>query len=512
MTVTGSRAVAGLAAAALAAAAAEYLVAPGAQAWAANAGWTLGAAVAVAGTAVAVRRSGAAARNGWLLLLAGCVAWLVGQVFWIVYALTDHPSAPTPADACWLAFAVLAAFGVARLGASARGRAVPWLELLPLAVAASALMAALMWTDVRDSELPLPAVITALAYPVLYVTAAFVMLQSVVTGTLRMTRGDGMVLLLAGLVVNAIAFVWWSPLLVTGTYSSGGEPLDALWTFGMVLVGIGAATARPPAAVQDAEQVSHRRGAVLPSINFAMLSLVQAVLIVREAPAGAELVLCLGIALSGVMLGVRASNLRRQQSALLLQLERREAELSDVNLRLSRESRLDALTGLGNRLRLDEDLAELASHAERHGRSYCLVLCDLDRFKEYNDALGHQAGDQALRQVAQMLAEATRGSDRVYRYGGEELLLILPDQDEEEGAEVAERHRARLEEAALVHPASPFGVVTLSAGVAAAAPDETVRQVLRRADAALYQAKCDGRNRVSVAARGEAEALSAGRR
>ena len=69
---------------------------------------------------------------------------------------------------------------------------------------------------------------------------------------------------------------------------------------------------------------------------------------------------------------------------------------------------------------------------------------------------------------------------------------------------MAERHRARLERAALAHPASSHGVVTLSAGVAAAAPGETTRQVLRRADAALYQAKCDGRNRISVAPRGGA--------
>jgi diguanylate cyclase (GGDEF)-like protein len=333
-----------------------------------------------------------------------------------------------------------------------------------------------------------------------YVTAAFVMLQSVVTGTLRITRGDGLVLVLAGLVVNAIAFVWWTPLLITGTYVSGGTPLDALWTVGMVLVGVGAATAQPPAAVEDVEQVSHRRGAVLPSITFALLALVQAVLILRDAPAGAELVLCLGVALSGAMLGVRASTLRREQMTLVRQLERRENELRDVNTRLSRESRLDALTGLGNRLRLDEDLTELASQAERHGRSYCLILCDLDRFKDYNDALGHQAGDQALRQVAEMLAQRTRGEDRVYRYGGEELLLILPDQDAREGAEVAERHRAGLEQAAIPHPASSsFGVVTLSAGVAAAEPGDTVRQVLRRADAALYRAKCDGRNQVAVA-------------
>jgi two-component system, cell cycle response regulator len=208
-----------------------------------------------------------------------------------------------------------------------------------------------------------------------------------------------------------------------------------------------------------------------------------------------------GLVITGATLGARASRLRREQAVLYEQLQQREGELRGANHRLSEESRRDPLTGVANRLRLDEDLVELSARTERHGGTYCLVLCDLDRFKDYNDALGHQAGDDALRHVATMLDGQTRAGDRVYRYGGEELLIVLADQDARAGAGVAERHRANVERTAMPHPLNPpTGVLTFSAGVAAAHPDETPTEVLRRADQALYHAKSSGRNQIALAA------------
>jgi len=418
-----------------------------------------------------------------------------------VYGLTRYPSSPNPADLCWLAFAVLTALGVLRLGASARGRAVSWLELAPLVVAVCSLLAALLWSEIRSSALSTAAEVTTLAYPALYVSTALVMLQSVVTGTLDLRANMGIALVVAGLVVNAIAFVLWTPLLLTESYVSGTHAIDALWTIGMLLIGLGAAIARPPVAVRDVEQISHRRGAILPSVTFAILALVQARLIFAEAPAGAEFALCVGIVITGATLSARASRLRREQASLYDQLQQREGELREANRRLGEESRRDPLTGVANRLRLDEDLVELSARAERHGGTYCLVLCDLDRFKDYNDALGHQAGDDALCHVAALPDAQTRVGDRVYRYGGEELLILLADQDTHTGAAIAERHRATVQRATLPHPLNPpTGVLTFSAGVAAPRPGETATQVLRRADEALYHAKSSGRNQIAVAA------------
>jgi diguanylate cyclase (GGDEF)-like protein len=480
---------------------AEYLVAISARVWLANAAWVISSLVAIVGVYACRRRSAPRDRAGWALLLWGCGAWLVGELFWIAYGLVGYPSSPNAADLSWLAFAIFAVLGVLRLGAVARGRPVPWLELAPLVIAVCALLSALLWSDLRSSALSGTAELTTLAYPALYVTSALVMLQSVVTGTLDLRGNVGMALVVVGLVVEALAFVLWTPLLLSASYVPGTNAVDALWTSGMLFVGLGAALARPPRAVADVERVSRRRGAVLPSVTFATVAVVQAALILAHAPAGAEFALCVGVLLTGATLSARSTWLHREQAALYERLQDREAELREVNGRLSHESRRDPLTGLFNRLRLDEDLAELAGQFERHGRSYTLVLCDLDRFKSYNDALGHQAGDGALRRVATVLDGETRAGDRVYRYGGEELLLVLTDQDANAGAAVAERRRIALEQAGLHHPLNaPTGVLTFSAGVAAAQPGETPAEVLRRADEALYRAKSSGRNQIAVAA------------
>jgi diguanylate cyclase (GGDEF)-like protein len=161
-------------------------------------------------------------------------------------------------------------------------------------------------------------------------------------------------------------------------------------------------------------------------------------------------------------------------------------------------ARLDPLTGLGNRLRMNEDLEFCRSRRDRYHHTFGVALFDIDHFKTLNDAAGHLAGDQALRQVASVVRRELRADDMAYRYGGEELLLVLPAGVRRVAA-AAERIRKAVETAAIAHPGrpGPGTVVTLSAGVAAAEGD--VDAFLQRADAALYRAKSEGRNRVVVA-------------
>lgn len=483
---------------ALTALAGEYVTSGSAQVWLANAGWSASALIAVIGVAAAWRRSSRRDRLAWTLLLGGCVAWLVGQMFWDLYAATSFPASPNPADVCWLAFAVLSAAGVHRFGARVwRTRRVSWLELAPLMVAVCALVTALSWNDIQGSTLSEAASITALAYPVFYVSAVLVMLQSALAGAIDLRRNPGLAALLGGLGLEALAFILWSPLLLDGSYAAGTNVVDGLWGVGMILIGIGARSARPPAPVAEFEQLTRRRGGILPALTFVAL---QIVLLTRQALSGAELSLSIGVAVVGGTLIARTTILRRQQDALYAQLDQRGRELQDANGRLSEESRRDPLTGLGNRLRLREDLADLAARAERYQHGYCLVLIDLDRFKAYNDEHGHQAGDSALRRVAAQLTAHARDGDRVYRYGGEELLLILPEQVLHAAQATAERHRLDLEQVAIPHPRNPpTNILTFSAGIAAAQPGETPQRVLKRADEALYTAKNTGRNRTVIA-------------
>lgn len=191
-------------------------------------------------------------------------------------------------------------------------------------------------------------------------------------------------------------------------------------------------------------------------------------------------------------------------TALHRRLAAQHTELERLNAVLREDSRRDHLTGLGNRLRQDEDLAMLASRALRYGQGFCIALFDVDRFKAYNDTAGHPAGDEVLRLVANALVHQCRGGDSVYRYGGEELLVVLPEQDAEGGLSAAERMRAEVESLEIPHPGigpSP-GVVTVSGGVACFAPelDGDVAGLIKRADEALYRAKNGGRNRIEPAA------------
>jgi diguanylate cyclase (GGDEF)-like protein len=175
-------------------------------------------------------------------------------------------------------------------------------------------------------------------------------------------------------------------------------------------------------------------------------------------------------------------------------------ELARFRAELSTLAHTDPLTRLGNRLSLEEDLRSLDARGRRYGRGYCLAMCDIDRFKAYNDSLGHHAGDEALRAVADTIKRELRAGDGIYRYGGEEFLIVLPEQTPETAQIAAERVRSAVERLAIPHAAAPAGVVTLSAGIAAYHPGDaaTVEELLEQADAALYRAKSAGRNRVAL--------------
>lgn len=188
-------------------------------------------------------------------------------------------------------------------------------------------------------------------------------------------------------------------------------------------------------------------------------------------------------------------------TSLYRQLAERNAEVERLNRELFEQARRDPLTQLRNRLQLQEDLALLDARAARYGQRYCVALCDVDCFKPYNDHYGHPAGDEVLRAVADVIAQHCRCDDLAYRYGGEEFLLLLPEQSPDGAVAAVERLRRAVEGLAIAHDnQAPPGVVTISAGVAALLPGEakTADDLLREADAALYRAKEQGRNQVAL--------------
>lgn len=174
----------------------------------------------------------------------------------------------------------------------------------------------------------------------------------------------------------------------------------------------------------------------------------------------------------------------------------RQAELESQNRELQLLSNEDALMGIGNRRAMEVELDYTEASARRYQKTYAIALIDVDWFKKYNDHYGHQQGDEALKALATAVQGSMRDSDRLYRYGGEELLLLMPEAGAVEAYFAAERVRAAVEGMHMPHEESVFGVLTVSIGLAAEAA-ESWQVLVDRADKALYQAKEHGRNRVS---------------
>lgn len=178
--------------------------------------------------------------------------------------------------------------------------------------------------------------------------------------------------------------------------------------------------------------------------------------------------------------------LRMEAAERIVASQRRLRRDSESSFRLAR---IDALTGVGNRLRMDEDLAALASLSQRTVKPSALAVCDVDFFKRYNDTHGHLAGDAILRALADTLRHELRAGDGLYRYGGEEFVVTFPGQSVLEAAPALERLRSQV--------AAQCGI-TISAGAAELLPGRDVKAWLEAADAALYRAKSRGRDRVEL--------------
>jgi len=197
---------------------------------------------------------------------------------------------------------------------------------------------------------------------------------------------------------------------------------------------------------------------------------------------------------SGALMLVACWTLEREaRRAYLLRLKERL-----LNCSLDDMSRHDPMTGLENRRALDLAFGAISRDANA-GEDIAVVLLDIDHFKTYNDTLGHIAGDEALRRVARELRAGLRaGTDRAFRFGGEEFLLLLRRTSLSEAVVLAERLRRRIEAAAIPHPRAEGAIVTASFGVASARTGGEIGsdELLAAADAALYAAKRSGRNQV----------------
>jgi diguanylate cyclase (GGDEF)-like protein len=182
-----------------------------------------------------------------------------------------------------------------------------------------------------------------------------------------------------------------------------------------------------------------------------------------------------------------------------IQMDKR-LHLQELARDLGQQAVTDPLTGLFNRLRVDQALAGEVARASRYGDPLSLVLFDVDFFKAINDAHGHQAGDRALVRLADAARALVRRSDLLARWGGEEFILLTPDSDGASARNAAEKLRAAIERLAF----EDIGKITCSFGVTQYVDGDTAETLVRRADRALYLAKLNGRNRVEAVSASDA--------
>lgn len=181
-----------------------------------------------------------------------------------------------------------------------------------------------------------------------------------------------------------------------------------------------------------------------------------------------------------------------------LSKERKRLEIAAGDLEIAANH--DALTGTLNRLAMNTDLEQAREELSVSRQPAAVIMLDIDHFKAYNDEYGHAAGDDALRMVADRIQHEIRPGDRLYRYGGEEFLVLLKGTKLEVGAQVAARIACGVTTLGLPHAGNqPWGVVTVSAGVAAMDPAATMAvDCVSDADVALYRSKRSGRNTVAT--------------
>jgi diguanylate cyclase len=196
------------------------------------------------------------------------------------------------------------------------------------------------------------------------------------------------------------------------------------------------------------------------------------------------------------------AEMRSRNSTLENQLEDSVGEIRQLRDDLDtmrHEAFTDALTGIANRKMFDHELMRLATDSQEPPSDLCLLMLDIDHFKQFNDNFGHQVGDQVLKLLAATVKECVKGRDIPARYGGEEFSVILPETDLQSAVTLAEQIRQAIGSKKVVNKQTnqDLGRITVSIGAGHYVAGEPLRELIRRADEAMYLAKNSGRNRVA---------------
>jgi diguanylate cyclase (GGDEF)-like protein len=424
-------------------------------------------------------------RRSWVLFGLAFLSWWCGDMIWFWFEVIRHVQPfPSPADAGYLCFYLLLIAGILSMPGAPRvalDRAKVWLDAGTVVIGGTmAIWYLVISPTVAHHEAHLLNKALNVAYPVgdlvLVWGVAMLLLRRPSRGLAAALR-----LLVLGAGLFVVADVTYARLNLSNSYSGPGVP-DIFWMLALTAFLTAGAVQRRLADAAEVEpyaDLTPVRVSKLPYIALATGYGFMIWVAARQASSP----------LNGLVLGA---------VGLTLLVAARQMTAQQENLRLTTAlvelATIDPLTGLNNRRSFFELAEREWTRAARGGAPLTALMLDVDYFKHINDRCGHAAGDEVLISVARRCQQELRSVDVLGRYGGDELVALLPDSAMVDAVTVAERVRATVAESPVLTELGPVDV-RVSVGVATAASGATsLRALLSQADAALYAAKASGRN------------------
>jgi diguanylate cyclase (GGDEF)-like protein len=444
----------------------------------------LGAAV-MAWRAAAHSALDARMKRAWTLIGLAFFAWFCGDTIWFWFeAIRRVQPFPSAADAAYLCFYPLLLWGILSMPGAPRAaldRTKVWLDAGIVVIGGTmAIWYLVISPTVRQHETHWLNKVLSVAYPVgdlvLVFGIAMLLLRNRDRASVAALR-----LLVCGALLFVVADVTYARLNLSNSYNGPGAP-DIFWMLALAVFLIAGAVQRRMATLpfeQSDASIAPTRISKLPYAALAIGYGFMLWVAWRQAVSP----------LNGLVVGA---------VGLTLLVAARQMTAQEENMRLTTAlvelATVDPLTGLNNRRSFFELAEREWTRTARSGAPLTAVMLDVDHFKSINDRCGHAAGDEVLTVVARRCLQELRSVDVLGRYGGDELVALLPDSATVDAIAVAERVRIAIATEAVTTDVGPIGV-NVSIGVATAASGATsLRSLLSQADAALYAAKSNGRN------------------
>ena len=445
------------------------------------------------------------ARRFWWLMTLGSVFWLASQVVWTYYELWERMPSPDPGLGAVLLFLHLAPMTAALTVMPHKGSGIPSLTTLSMGMILTWWLFLYTYLVVPWQYMHASPALCSRAFNSLYTVEDLVFMALLVVLSFHATGGWRKLYL--GLLMGSAVYTAGSVVLdglIDQKHYYTGSRYDLLFILPVAWLAYIAASFPPEPGGLESEVPIRSDGRIGWVTLVALLS-VPCLLVWNNfsgVPEGVrDFRLVAGLAASAMlalMLFAKQYVLAGKLSEALTLSEYNVAELMQLREQLERKATHDSMTGLLNRPTVIMSLErELARARREHGRVAALLL-DLDHFKSINDNYGHHAGDTAIAFAATCMEECVREHDYVGRYGGEEFLIVVADCDERLAREIAERIRVAVESEAVTFDGHELEI-TATIGIAISEDGEDSESLLRRADAALYAGKEQGRNLVACA-------------